>query len=71
MKIITCTFGNGNSCTVNPVNDGFKVVEVTFDNLKADTNYVIYAYADVYRNNVSLNDSEKLSKVYVRKSQYN
>ena len=69
MKNNTCTFGNGKSCTVNPVNDGL-VVEVTFDNLKADTNYVIYAYADVYRNNVSLNDSEKLSKVYVRKSQY-
>lgn len=38
------------------------MVEVTFDNLKADTNYVIYAYADVYRNNVSLNDSENYQK---------
>ena len=68
----TCTFNNGSTsgCTVKSRSqDGHSlVIDITFDNLIPDTNYVIYAYANTYRNNLSLTEKDGL--VYVRKSQY-
>ena len=66
----TCDFGGGNSnCTIiNQDQNGNQQLKISFNNLKADTNYIIYVYADTYRNNVSLAEKEGL--VYVRKSQY-
>lgn len=45
-------------------------IYVTYNDLEPDTNYFIYAYADIYRNNLSLDDTAKESIVYVRKGQY-
>lgn len=67
-KIPSCKFANGKTCEVITKDDDKQVVKIIFDNLKADTNYVIYAYANTYRNNVNLEEKESL--VYVRKSQY-
>ena len=68
----TCSFNNGTSsnCKVYPrsANGHNLAVDVTFDGLEPDTNYVIYVYTDTYRNNLSLDEKEGL--VYVRKSQY-
>ncbi len=70
IKEKTCKFGNGKEigCTIVATNKDRQVVNVTFDNLKPDTNYVIYVYANTYRNNRSLTEKEGL--VYARKSQY-
>jgi len=60
------------SCTVSNLGssgDQFEV-KLHFDNLKSDTPYVTYVYADIYRNNVSLSDDKKESQVYARKTQY-
>lgn len=61
--------GHESDCTrtIDIKRDNFNITEV-FNNLTPDTNYVIYIYADTYRNNVSL--TEKESVVYVRKGQY-
>ena len=70
IKNNTCNFKNGKTCTVLSNTNSGQVIEITFDNLNADTKYVIYAYADTYRNNVSLSESEKSSRVHARKDQY-
>lgn len=65
----SCKFVSGaNSCTVVSKDSDKQVVEIVFDNLTADTPYVIYTYANTHRNNIDL--EEKDSLVYVRKSQY-
>lgn len=69
MKNGTCQFRNGKSCSANFVNNGL-VVEAEFTDLKANTNYNVYAEATTYRNNVSLSDDDKTSIVYARKSQF-
>ena len=53
--------------TVDIINDGTNITK-KFTNLKPNTGYVIYVYADTYRNNVSLTEKDNL--VYVRKTQY-
>lgn len=70
IKDNTCTFDNGKTsgCTIVSRNDNSQVINITFNELESDTNYVIYVYADTYRNNLSLSEKEGL--VYVRKSQY-
>ena len=57
------------SCTVteNTVNNTF-TLKIRYGSLEPDTNYFIYAYANIYRNNISLNTKEDLT--YVRKGQY-
>lgn len=70
----TCNFENSmaTACTVSNLGssgDQFEV-KLSFDNLKSDTPYVTYVYADMYRNNVSLTDENKVSEVYARKTQY-
>lgn len=67
-----CPSGNEDNCkkTINLANYGSNQIELTYTNLKPDTNYVIYAYVDIYRNNISLTEEEKTSKVEARKSQY-
>lgn len=70
IKNNTCNFKNGKACTILSNTNSGQVIEVTYDNLKPNTNYVVYALANTYRNNVSLTEEEKTSKVDVRKSQY-
>ncbi len=70
----TCNVDNSmaTSCTVTNLGssgDQFEV-KLHFDNLKSDTPYVTYVYADIYRNNVSLSNDNKESEVYARKTQY-
>ena len=67
-KTPSCKFANGKGCTVVSKDADKQVIKVTFDNLKADTNYVIYAYANTHRNNVSLEEKDAL--VYARTKQY-
>lgn len=66
-----CSKGHEDECraTINILNDGLNITK-KFTNLKPDTHYVIYIYADTYRNNLSLKEEEKNGLVYVRKSQY-
>lgn len=70
IKENTCIFDNGSTsgCSVISRNKDSQKVSIKFANLLSDTNYVIYVYADTYRNNLSLSEKEGL--VYVRKSQY-
>ena len=67
-KVPSCKFASGKTCEVSVKEADKQTVKIVFDNLKADTNYVIYAYANTYRNNINLENKESL--VYVRKSQY-
>ena len=67
LKNNTCNFGNG-TCTVARDSYGKGLINITFNSLKSDTNYVMYVYANTYRNNVSLDVKDGLA--YVRKSQY-
>ena len=60
--------GKVKNCEVKAVTSNEIKIMVTFDDLKENTNYSIYAYADTYRNNVDLTNKEQL--VYVRKNQY-
>ena len=53
--------------TVNIITDGTNITK-KFTNLKPNTGYVIYVYADVYRNNTSLTEKQEIA--YVRKTQY-
>lgn len=66
----TCKFESGSKdCNIiNQDQNGNQIIEITFNDLKPDTNYIIYVSANTYRNNISLTDKEGL--VYVRKSQY-
>ncbi|MGN1342618.1 MAG: hypothetical protein ACI4VL_05280 [Bacilli bacterium] len=66
-----CGEGHEEECraTINLMTDGVNITK-SFTGLKPDTHYVIYIYADTYRNNVSLSEEEKNGLVYVRKSQY-
>lgn len=70
IKNNTCNFKNGKTCTILSNGNNGQVIEVVFEKLKPNTNYVVYALANTYRNNVSLKEEEKTSKVDVRKSQY-
>ena len=67
-----CPAGNEDNCskTINLAKYGSNQIEITFTNLKPDTNYSIYVSSDIYRNNISLPDEEKETKIYARKSQY-
>ena len=67
LKNSTCIFSNGN-CTIAKDITGKGLINITFNSLKADTNYVIYVYGNTYRNNLSLSEKEGIA--YVRKSQY-
>ena len=70
---LTCNSNGENSrvksCSVteNTVNNTF-TLKVRYGSLEPDTNYFIYAYANIYRNNLSLDTKEEV--VYVRKGQY-
>ena len=66
-----CGEGNEEECqaTINLMTDGVNITK-SFTGLKPDTHYVIYIYADTYRNNVSLSEEEKNGLLPVRKSQY-
>lgn len=70
IKNSTCTInGSSKNCTIiNQDQNGNQVLKATFNDLKPNTNYIIYIYANTYRNNISLEEKEGL--VYVRKSQY-
>lgn len=70
IKKDTCSFDNGNTnlCKIISKTKDKQTVEIKFNGLTPDTNYVIYVSADTYRNNISL--TEKDGFVYVRKSQY-
>lgn len=70
IKNDTCSFDNGNTtlCKIISKSKDKQVIEIKFNGLIADTNYVIYVSANTYRNNLSLSDKEAI--VYVRKSQY-
>ncbi|MGM9881448.1 MAG: hypothetical protein ACI31S_01240 [Bacilli bacterium] len=70
IKNSTCTInGSSKNCTiVSQDQNGNQVLNITFNDLKPNTNYIIYVYANTYRNNLSLDEKEGL--VYVRKSQY-
>lgn len=70
IKANTCKFDNGSTsgCSIISRNKDSQKISIKFDNLVSDTNYVIYVYANTYRNNLSLSEKEGL--VYVRKSQY-
>lgn len=72
IKNDTCSFSDGKvaECTILPHDNNSLGVNITFDNLTADTNYSIYVYADTYRNNIDLADDKKDGLVYVRKNQY-
>lgn len=63
------THGRVASCYFKEVGakNTFSVV-IKYNKLNPDTNYFIYASADIYRNNVS--ESVKEDNVYVRKGQY-
>lgn len=65
-----CSFDNNKmtGCNIRAQDKDTQVLTITFNGLKPDTNYVIYVYANTYRNNVSLTEKEGL--VYVRKGQY-
>ncbi|MGM9876533.1 MAG: hypothetical protein ACI310_04805 [Bacilli bacterium] len=70
---LTCNSNGTNSriksCSVteNTANNKF-TLNITYNKLEADTNYFIYIYSDIYRNNLSLTNKEEV--VYVRKGQY-
>lgn len=66
-----CGVGHEDECraTIDILKDGVNITK-KFTNLKPDTHYVIYVYADTYRNNLDLSEDEKNGLVYVRKSQY-
>lgn len=70
---LTCNSNGKNSrvksCSVteNTVNNTF-TLKIRYGSLEPDTNYFIYAYANIYRNNLSLDTKEEV--VYVRKGQY-
>lgn len=72
---LTCSTKGTNSrvksCEVveNIANNTF-TINVRYGNLQPDTNYFIYAYANIYRNNLSLDEEAKTSTEYVRKGQY-
>ncbi len=70
IKNNTCKFKNGQACSVLSNTNNGQVIEVSFENLKANTEYVIYASANTYRNNVSLSEEKKTGFVYARKSQF-
>lgn len=63
--------GHEDDCraTIQIMQDGVNINK-KFTNLKPDNGYVIYVYANTYRNNVSLSESEKNGLSYVRKTQY-
>lgn len=63
--------GHEDDCkaTINILTDGTNITK-KFSNLKENTEYVIYIYADTYRNNISLSETEKNGQVYVRKNQF-
>lgn len=70
---LTCNSNGKNSrvksCTIteNTVNNTF-TLKIKYGSLEPDTNYFIYANANIYRNNLSLDTKEEV--VYVRKGQY-
>lgn len=67
---LTCSLSNNSiasNCSVTESNNSF-IIDIRYNNLEPDTNYFIYAYANIYRNNLSL--AKKDSVVYIRKGQY-
>ena len=62
IKNNTCVFDNGKTtgCSIVAKNNDSQQIKITFDGLKADTNYSIYVYANTYRNNLSLTEKEQL-----------
>lgn len=63
------THGKVSSCTVKSGEAANTfTIAIKYNKLNPDTNYFIYASADIYRNNVS--ESVKEDNVYARKGQY-
>ena len=60
--------GKVKTCEISSITNDKIVVNVTFGDLKENTNYSIYVFTNTYRNNVGLENKEQL--VYVRKNQY-
>lgn len=57
------------SCKVTSTLTGSNFnINLTYNKLKSDTNYLIYTYTNAYLNNVSVVDKEKF--IYVRQGQY-
>ncbi len=57
------------SCTITEnANNNTFTLKLKYSSLEPDTNYFIYASADIYRNNLSLDTKEE--EIYVRKGQY-
>ena len=62
------THGKVASCEIKNFTSNTFTITIKYNKLNPDTNYFIYASADIYRNNVS--ESVKEDNVYVRKGQY-